>query len=132
MLKPCPNSNNCVSSQDPIDKKHYVRPLRYDGTLEDAKDTLRQAIRAIPGARTIVEQDGGWHVEFVSRFFRFVDDMDLEFDPGKSLIHVRSASRIGTYDWGVNRRRVETLRQELDARLGARLVVHADAAGAVS
>jgi hypothetical protein len=50
------------------------------------------------------------HAEFISAFLHFVDDVEFCFDDENKTIHVRSASRIGYYDLGVNRRRVERIR----------------------
>ena len=55
------------------------------------------------------------HTEFTSAFFRFVDDVEFLLDDGTRTIHVRSASRVGYSDFGVNRRRVEELRSRFDA-----------------
>jgi uncharacterized protein (DUF1499 family) len=51
------------------------------------------------------------HAEARSLIFRFVDDVEFLIDPGQRRIQVRSASRIGYSDFGVNRRRVERIRQ---------------------
>jgi uncharacterized protein (DUF1499 family) len=66
-------------------------------------------------ARIVHEDDRGLRVEFTSRVFRFVDDVDLRIDAAARVIHVRSASRVGRYDFGVNRRRVEALRSRFRA-----------------
>ena len=60
-------------------------------------------------ATFVVEEDTYWHVEFRSRVFRFVDDVEFLFDPADRQIHVRSASRVGYSDLGVNRRRIEKI-----------------------
>lgn len=65
----------------------------------------------------IAHADGtNLHVECRSRLFRFVDDFELELRPGEGIVAVRSASRLGYTDLGVNRRRVEALRAELTKR----------------
>jgi uncharacterized protein (DUF1499 family) len=51
------------------------------------------------------------HAEFRSSVFRFVDDVKFWFPPDKPIIHVKSASRKGYYDFGANRRRVEWMRK---------------------
>jgi len=55
------------------------------------------------------------HVTQKSRFFGFIDDLELKLDPQSKTISIRSASRRGYYDLGVNRRRVENLRKQLKA-----------------
>ncbi len=108
-LKPCPSSPNCVSSLAE-DAPHRVPPLSWTGEFAQAKARLRQAVLAAGDATFVVEADTYWHLEFRSRVFRFVDDVEFLFDREHRLIHVRSASRVGYSDLGVNRKRVETIR----------------------
>lgn len=89
---------------------HHVMPLRWSGEVRQAKAKLRQAVLAAGDARFVVEDDTYWHIEFRSRLFRFVDDVEFLFDLEQKLIHVRSASRVGYSDLGVNRKRVERIR----------------------
>ena len=63
----------------------------------------------------VVADENFLHVEFRSAVFGFVDDVEFLFDDGNKVIHVRSASRVGYYDFGVNRRRVEELRKRFMA-----------------
>ncbi len=62
--------------------------------------------------RTTVDhaEDGRLAATFTSLVFRFVDDLDLVVDQEAGVVHVRSASRVGRFDLGVNRRRVEKIR----------------------
>jgi len=109
VLKPCPASPNCVSSLAE-DAEHRVPPLIWGGDFAQAKTRLRRAVLAAGHATFVAEEDTYWHVEFRSLVFRFVDDVEFLFDPGSRLIHVRSASRVGYSDLGVNRRRIEKIR----------------------
>jgi len=108
-LIPCPASPNCVSSLALEDEAHRVPPLVWTGDLAEAKTRLRRAVLAAGDATFVVEEDTYWHVEFRSRVFRFVDDVEFLFDPADRQIHVRSASRVGYSDLGVNRRRIEKI-----------------------
>lgn len=110
VLKPCPSSPNCVSSLAEEDSAHHVAPLPWTGGLDQAKARLRQAVLAAGHATVVVEDETYWRIEFRSRIFRFVDDVEFQFDPRTRLIHVRSASRVGHSDLGVNRARVEQIR----------------------
>ncbi len=85
-------------------------PLSWTGELTPAKARLRQAVLAAGNATFVVEEDAYWHIEFRSRLFRFVDDVEFLFDLAGKQIHVRSASRVGRSDLGVNRTRVEKIR----------------------
>jgi len=115
---PCPDKPNCVSSQAP-DAGHRIEPLAIPASLqgkpEGAIARVRSLIEADPAAR-IVQADALYlRAEFTSRIFRFVDDLEIAAEPTSAVLHVRSASRTGRSDLGVNRRRVEQLRGRLAA-----------------
>ncbi len=84
-------------------------PIRYKGSVEEARQKLLDIIGTFQ--RTTMVQNVGncLKVEFRSAIFSFVDDVDFEFDDAAKLIHFRSASRSGYYDFGVNRRRMEAV-----------------------
>lgn len=109
LFTPCPRSPNCVLSLK-SDAKHRILPLAYAGSLEVAKERLNQVILSHENARIITQNGDYWHVEFTSRWMSFVDDVEFYFMESEELIHVRSASRMGYYDYEVNRKRVETIR----------------------
>jgi uncharacterized protein (DUF1499 family) len=108
-LAPCPASPNCVSSQSK-DKEHGIEPLRYTGSATEAMDRLKKIIIGMKRTRIIAETGPYIHAEFTSALFRFVDDVEFFLDERAAVIHVRSASRIGYSDLGVNRKRIETIR----------------------
>lgn len=108
-LPPCPSSPNCVSSQA-ADAAHHVDPIPYSGGHLEAMRRLRSVIEAMPRARVTAADDLALHAEFTSRIFRFVDDVDCVIDPQAHVIAIRSASRLGYSDLGVNRKRVEAIR----------------------
>ncbi len=70
----------------------------------------------LPRARIVEETEDYLHAECRSALFGFVDDLELQLRPSESIIAVRSASRLGYSDFGVNRRRVEALRESLAGR----------------
>ena len=108
-VSPCPDSPNCVSSLS-TDTAHFIEPFDYAGSLADARQRLINILQNMERVRlTDIEMDY-IHAEFRSLVFQFVDDVEFYFPPEKSIIHVKSASRSGYYDFGVNRRRVERLR----------------------
>ena len=109
-LLPCPSSPNCVSSQA-TDEEHHVTPLAYAGPVDAAMDRLIALIQSLPRAAVITGTGAYLHVEFTSALFRFVDDVEFLADDGTKVIHVRSASRLGTSDLGVNRKRIELIRE---------------------
>ena len=111
-LAPCLRSPNCVSSQA-VDPKHRVEPLRYRGAPGAAWDAALRAVEALPRTRVVEVRGDYLRAEATSRLLRFVDDLELLHVPEERAIHVRSASRLGYSDLGVNRKRVEALRRAL-------------------
>lgn len=109
-LAPCPSSPNCVSSQA-TDPDQQVAAFIADSDDQQAWQRWQTVIAQQPRATLITVTDTYLHAEFRSRWLGFVDDVELLRDPEQALIHVRSASRLGYSDLGVNRRRVERLRQ---------------------
>lgn len=111
---PCPGSPNCVSSLSD-DPEHSVDPLRYEGSAEAARERLRRVLRGLPRVRLVTDEPRYLRAEFTSALFRFVDDVEFRIEEREPVIQVRSASRTGYYDFGVNRRRVEEIRRLFEA-----------------
>jgi uncharacterized protein (DUF1499 family) len=111
-LAPCPGSPNCVSS-DAGDDAHRVAPLALALPAEEAWPAVREAVAALPRTRVEIEEAGYLHAECRSALLGFVDDLELHLRPEEGIVAVRSASRLGYSDFGVNRRRVERLRESL-------------------
>lgn len=109
----CKPTPNCVSSQaDPADREHYIAPIAYSGTLHE----LRRAVESMTRA-TVVREGGNYlYAEFKSALLGYVDDVELLLDEKAALVHVRSASRLGRSDFGVNRKRIEELRALIGSR----------------
>jgi uncharacterized protein (DUF1499 family) len=108
----CPSSPNCVSSQA-TDADHFIVPFKITGNVEQVWAALKKSL--VSQSRTVItnETDDTLHAEATSLVFRFVDDIDVVLDANARLIHIRSASRTGYSDFGVNRKRVEMLRAQL-------------------
>jgi len=104
-LRPCPGSPNCVVSEG---SDANVVPFFLKG--QEDWERLRQAVISQGGS--IEREEAGYlHATFRSRLFGFVDDLECRRDG--TMVQVRSASRVGWWDLGANRRRVERLRQAL-------------------
>ena len=114
-LAACPSSPNCVCSDDQ-DEGHAIPPLRLAVGTDEGWIAARDAVAAMPRTTIVTERPGYLHAESRSAFFGFVDDLELSLRPGESVIAVRSASRLGYGDFGVNRKRVEALRETLRSR----------------
>ncbi len=108
-LAACPNTPNCISSQSK-DPDHYIEPIAYQGSATDAIDRLKSAIATQERSKIIQENNNYLRAEFTSRWMGFVDDLELFVDENAKLIHLRSASRLGESDLGVNRQRLETIK----------------------
>ena len=115
LLPPCPNTPNCVCSDDDS-TVHQIEPYRLTVPPERAWSELQTVLSAIPRVRIVEATASRLRAEFRSRLFRFVDDVELQLRADVGIIAVRSASRVGYSDLGVNRRRVEDLRAQLRAR----------------
>jgi uncharacterized protein (DUF1499 family) len=116
-LMPCPETPNCVSSQA-TDKEHFIEPIAFTGTREDAQERLLQILKGSERSKISVVQENYIRVEFTSALFRFVDDVEFYLprsESGKIVIHARSASRIGYSDLGANRSRIEKIRTKFNA-----------------
>jgi uncharacterized protein (DUF1499 family) len=108
-LAPCKRSPNCVSSHaNPADLEHYIAPIH--GTMAAA----REAVRTMPRTTIVEQREDYLYTEFRTPLMRYVDDVELFFDG--QVLQVRSCSRLGRRDFGVNRKRVEALRTLIEAR----------------
>ena len=115
-LKQCPDRPNCVNSQAE-NKKHFIEPIIISATSDQAKQYILTALKGMKQAQVIAVERNYIRAEFFSKVFRFIDDVEFYFPDSDSknlLIHVRSASRIGYSDLGVNRKRIENIRYKIE------------------
>ena len=113
LLAACPKSPNCVLSQN-SDPKHQIHPIYYVGSVEAAKEKLNQVIRSMDDTRIITQNTVYWHIEFTTYWLRFIDDVEFYFPESEALVHLRSASRTGYWDLGVNRKRMKAIRSKFE------------------
>lgn len=114
-LKPCPSTPNCVNSQT-IGEDNFIDPIRVDFTTPETQQYLLEILKQSKKSKIITIEDNYIRAEYVSKILRFVDDVEFYFpdiDSDTMVIHVRSASRVGYYDFGVNRKRLEQIRSAL-------------------
>jgi len=114
-LTDCPSKPNCVNSQA-FDEGHAIVPFVYQGTKASARKRLKKILLSLERMTILTEQDNYLHVECKSKIMGFVDDLEFFF-PDERIIHLRSSSRIGYSDFGVNRKRVEHLRELFVSKL---------------
>jgi uncharacterized protein (DUF1499 family) len=114
-LQACPGTPNCVVSESETAASR-IEPLVFQGSPGKAWEALKQAVEQAGGAIR-QDQNGYLWATFTSKVFRFVDDVECRLDAERGVVHVRSASRVGHSDFGVNRKRIEKLRNTFDEAL---------------
>lgn len=114
---PCPSSPNCVSSMTE-EAGHIVEPIPYPNiSLHDAKYILIEVLNKEEQCKIISEKGYYIHAEFRSKVFTFIDDIEFYFPLNKKFIHVKSASRLGYYDFGKNKGRVKRIAEAFNMRI---------------
>ena len=106
-LAACPGSPNCVNSQSD-DPQAKIEPLPAVAIAD-----IKQVVEEMERTTIIEETDNYLYAEFKSKLMGYVDDVEFYLDSGANVVHVRSASRLGQSDLGVNRKRVEEIRSKL-------------------
>ena len=114
-LLDCPDTPNCVSSlaKNP---KLRVEPFKLKKDPKTNWDIVHKMVASLPRTKIVSADKSDIHAECRSMIFRFVDDLTLHLSPSNGIIDIRSASRTGYSDFGVNRRRVENLRKKLQQK----------------
>jgi uncharacterized protein (DUF1499 family) len=114
---PCSSAPHCVSSQAAPDSSKYVEPLRFDGaSVAAARQALLNTLYAADNATVERAENRFVHATFRTTL-GFVDDVTFLFQPDAQIIDVKSSSRIGYYDFNVNRNRVAGLRARFEQLL---------------
>ncbi len=118
-LRPCPDAPNCVHTGEEHPPEvlpfHLTSEWR-DRPAEEVWEAVELAVASLPGTEVVVRRQDYLHAESTSRVFRFVDDLEVYWRPGSPELVVRSESRVGRSDMGVNLTRVERLREALRER----------------
>lgn len=107
-LSPCPSTPNCVSSYTSVENTHYIKPIRSSMSPNKKHHILLQLISQTDNAQVTHQSQHYIRAQYTSSFWGFVDD--VEFILEEEQIHMRSASRLGYSDLGVNRKRLESIR----------------------
>lgn len=109
-LQPCPNSPNCVSTQE-TRKRKRMKPIQFKISEDNAIEKLVGMLAMNPRA-TLVKKEGNYlHYEFKTKIGKFIDDVEFIVDGKTKKIHFRSASRKGYGDFGKNKRRMKKIRK---------------------
>jgi uncharacterized protein (DUF1499 family) len=114
-FKPPSWKPNTVSSTVGKDDKHYIAPLTATGSVAIGSlwKKLDAHVSANKSATIITRKDGYLYAEYKSAGMGFVDDVEFALDEKAGVIHVRSASRLGIRDFGVNHARIEAIREAI-------------------
>lgn len=112
----CPKKHNCVCSEETPQSPYFIEPISF---LESEKSNtltlLKNSIVEL-GGKLVVEKEGYLAYEFTSSIFRFIDDLEVRVEQGENVIHIRSASRVGESDFGVNLKRVNDIKKRLQEK----------------
>ena len=120
-LKPPSMTENSVTSQaalypdHPQGKYADIAPLRLKGDGPATLAKIKAVVESMDGAKAVKSEPGYLYAQFTTKLMKYVDDVEFWFDPAANLIQVRSASRVGRGDMGVNRKRIEAVRAALEA-----------------
>ncbi len=114
-LKACPDTPNCINTEYPEISSQYVPPLIYDETKADNVMTMANNIILQMGGSIIKEEPNYLAATFTSMIFRFVDDFEVRNDIKHHSLQIRSASRAGYRDFGINKRRVEEFSKQFNS-----------------
>ncbi len=107
--------NSVVSDGVAATHPAYIAPITFTGDATAAMKKLAAIVTAMEGASVVTLDDAYLYAEFKSKTMRYTDDFEARIDAAASVIHVRSASRLGKRDFEVNRQRVETIRARFAA-----------------
>ncbi len=105
-LSPCPDTPNCLCSEYPDDRGHYIEAIKVEAFSPELIHKIEAAILEA-GAKVIHKQADYIAAEYTTSLFRYVDDFEVRVSSEDRLIHIRSASRVGRSDFGANRKRIE-------------------------
>ena len=115
ILPPCPATPNCVSTLA-REKSKKMDPLSYSGALEEAKEAIKNLVKSLKRTQLKKEEGNYQHFTFTTFPGNFTDDVVFYFDDQEKKIHYRSASRVGYWDFGTNRRRMKNLSRKWEKR----------------
>lgn len=114
LLAACPSRPSCVVSR--LDAgTHAIEALSFDGPAANAMARLSEILSKMPHTQIVTSDQHYLHATQKSRGLQFTDDVEFLLDPTSGRIDVRSCSRVGFYDFGVNRGRVEAIREALNS-----------------
>jgi len=116
-LTKCPDKPNCICTEFEADATHYIDPIVFtQSNAAEILSRLKISVRKMGGSIQ-AETDNYLAFTFTSSIFRFVDDLEIRIDTDQNMIHMRSASRVGRSDRGVNKKRIEQLKKLFHSKI---------------
>ena len=118
-LSECPNTPNCACTENKDHAKHYISPINLSQSTAPNFNSLLGLKEIIlnMGGSIQIEKENYISATFTSTIFRFVDDFEVRIDKANKVIHLRSASRVGRSDFGVNKKRIELFKKRYKSAL---------------
>jgi uncharacterized protein (DUF1499 family) len=113
-VPPCSWTPNCVSSNGKAGESKFIAPMKAQAGEKEPMKRLKGLVSAMPGAKLVVEQPYLLKYEFTSNTMKFVDDVQFSYIPLMNTVEMRSASRVGISDFGVNRERMDKIRRAFE------------------
>ena len=111
-LRPCPGSPNCVNSETSM-----INPIKLSNTEPKLAWTLFEQTITEQGGEIQFKSADYLSATFATPVFGFIDDVEARLDLVSKVIHLRSASRVGYYDFGANNRRLQTITKAMNLKL---------------
>jgi len=116
-LTKCPDKPNCICTEFVADVSHYIEPIGFSqSNAAEVLSRLKNSVREMGGSIQ-AETDNYLAATFSSSIFRFVDDLEIRIDTDQNMIHMRSASRVGYSDRGINKKRIEQLKKLIHSKI---------------
>ena len=109
-LLKCPDTPNCFNTEIKDHAGHYISPIKIPEKTNNSLFVLKDIVRNM-GGKIINENENHFSAIYTSSVFGFVDDLEIRVDTETNLIHIRSASRVGRSDMGVNKKRIILIKQ---------------------
>jgi|GEM_PF-2576765 len=105
---PCSSTSNCISTTEDPSQENYIEPIPYTEPKEMAYSKMVRVIESRQGCVIKTKKENYIWAECTSAIFKFVDDLEIIFNM-KNEIHMKSASRKGKLDFGVNKKRLNEI-----------------------
>lgn len=114
-LKNCPDSPNCICTMD-VQHPAPLAALPFKGDMAETIAHIKKTAAAMEGSALQKEENNYLHFTYTTHTMKFIDDVEFLLDPAMRVVHFRSASRVGYYDLGTNKRRMKAFSTSYNAQ----------------